>query len=137
MVYVTRRECFNAAHKLYRKDWSDAKNMEVFGACANPNWHGHNYVLFVTVKGKAEKGTGFVMNLKTLSTIIRKNITDIVDHKNLNMDVPFMKGILPSAENVAIAFWKVLNPLIKKEGCKLHSVRLHETENNYVEYFGE
>lgn len=137
MVYVTRRECFNAAHKLHRDDWTEAKNMEVFGACANPNWHGHNYVLFVTVKGKAAEGTGFVMNLKTLSTIVRKNIIDIVDHKNLNMDVPFMKGVLPSAENVAIAFWKVLTPLIEKEGCQIHCIKLQETENNYVEYFGE
>jgi len=137
MVYVTRRETFNAAHKLHRNDWSDAKNIEIFGACANPNWHGHNYVLFVTVKAKTETGTGFVMNLKTLSSIVRKNIIDIVDHKNLNLDVPFMKDILPSAENVAIAFWKVLEPHIAKEGCKLHSIRLQETENNSVEYFGE
>jgi 6-pyruvoyltetrahydropterin/6-carboxytetrahydropterin synthase len=137
MVHITRRECFNAAHKLHREDWDEAKNMEVFGACANPNWHGHNYVLFVTVKGKAEPGTGFVVNLKTLSTIIRQNITDVVDHKNLNLDVPFMKGILPSAENVAIAFWNVLQPHVEKLGCKLHSVKLQETENNSVEYFGE
>jgi len=136
MVYVTRRECFNAAHKLYRSDWSEAKNMEIFGACANPNWHGHNYVLFVTVKGEANSDTGFVMDLKKLSTMIRKNIVDIVDHKNFNLDVPFMNGILPSAENIAIAFWKILAPLIADAGCKLHSIKLQETENNYVEYFG-
>lgn len=137
MVYVTRRETFNAAHKLHRNDWSDTKNIEVFGACANPNWHGHNYVLFVTVKAKTDTGTGFVMNLKTLSNIIRKNIIEVVDHKNLNIDVPFMKDILPSAENVAMAFWKVLDPHIVKAGCKLHSIKLQETENNFVEYFGE
>lgn len=137
MIYITRRECFNAAHKLYRTDWSDAKNMEVFGACANPNWHGHNYILFVTVKGSVNPDTGFVLNLKELSDIISKHIIDVVDHKNLNLDVPFMKGILPSAENVAIAFWKILTPLIKDLGAELHSIKLQETENNYVEYFGE
>jgi 6-pyruvoyltetrahydropterin/6-carboxytetrahydropterin synthase len=137
MVYVTRRECFNAAHKLYRKDWSEKKNEEVFGPCANPNWHGHNYELFVTVKGKPAKGTGFVINLKELSSIIRKEITNKVDHKNLNLDVPFMKGVLPSAENVAIAFWDILETKVSKLGCKLYSIKLKETENNYVEYFGE
>ena len=137
MVYITRRENFNAAHKLYRADWSEAKNMETFGACANPNWHGHNYTLFVTVKGKVNPDTGFVLNLKELSDIIRTHITDVVDHKNLNLDVPFMKGILPSAENVAIAFWKILDPLINKLGSELHSIKLQETENNYVESFGE
>lgn len=137
MIYVTRRETFNAAHKLHRDDWSAKKNQEVFGVCANPNWHGHNYVVYVTVKGKVEKGTGFVMNLKELSDIIRKHIISVVDHKNLNMDVPFMKGILPSAENVAIVFWKVLAPHIKKAGGKLHCIKLQETENNSVEYYGE
>lgn len=136
MVHITRRECFNAAHKLHRSEWSDAKNMEMFGACANPNWHGHNYILFVTVKGELNPETSFVVDLKKLSTIIRKNIIDIVDHKNFNLDVPFMKGILPSAENIAIAFWKILDPLMAEVGCKLHCVKLQETENNYVEYFG-
>jgi 6-pyruvoyltetrahydropterin/6-carboxytetrahydropterin synthase len=136
MVYVTRREGFNAAHKLYRSDWSEAKNMEVFGACANPNWHGHNYTLFVTVKGEVNADTAFVVDLKKLSTIIRKNIIDIVDHKNFNLDVPFMKGILPSAENIARAFWNILAPLIENAGGKLHCIKLQETENNYVEYFG-
>lgn len=111
--------------------------METFGACANPNWHGHNYTLFVTVKGNVNPDTGFVINLKELSDIIRTHITDVVDHKNLNLDVPFMKDILPSAENVAIAFWKILAPLIKTLGAELHSIKLQETENNHVEYFGE
>ena len=137
MMYVTRRECFNAAHKLHRDDWSEAKNQEIFGACANPNWHGHNYTLFVTVKGKADPETGFVMDLKKLSVLIRTHVTDLVDHKNFNLDVPFMKGILPSAENIAIEFWKQLAPHISKHGCKLHCIKLQETENNFVEYFGE
>ena len=137
MIYVTRRECFNAAHKLERTDWTPAKNLEVFGACANPNWHGHNYVLFVTVKGKADPETGFVIDLKKLSTIIRTEITNKVDHKNFNLDVPFMKGILPSAENIVKAFWQILAPHISKMGGQLHSLKLQETENNSVEYFGE
>jgi 6-pyruvoyltetrahydropterin/6-carboxytetrahydropterin synthase len=137
MVYVTRRETFNAAHKLHRKDWSEKKNQEVFGACANPNWHGHNYVLYVTVKGKVNKDTGFVINLKELSNIVRKEIISVVDHRNFNIDVPFMKGILPSAENIAKAFWKILDPHVKKMGGKMHCIKLQETENNYTEYFGD
>ena len=136
-MYITRRECFNAAHKLFKSGWSDAKNIEVFGACANPNWHGHNYELYVTVKGKPSPETGFVMNLKKLSNLIKTHVTDKVDHKNLNLDVPFMKDILPSAENVAKAFWEQLAPHISKEGCTLHCIKLRETENNSVEYFGD
>lgn len=137
MMYVTRREYFNAAHKISNPNWDEAKNQEVFGGCANPNWHGHNYQLFVTVKGEINKDTGFVVNLKTLGQIICKQIIDKVDHKNLNMDVPFMKDILPSAENVAKAFWKILEKPVSDIGCRLHSIKLIETENNYVEYFGE
>ncbi len=107
-MYVTRREYFNAAHKVYNPEWSDAKNEEVFGGCANPNWHGHNYILFVTVKGSVSKETGFVIDLKKLSVLIRTNIIEKVDHKNFNLDVPFLKGILPSTENVTIAFWNIL-----------------------------
>ncbi len=136
-MFITRRECFNAAHKLFKPEWSDARNYEVFGACSNPNWHGHNYVLFVTVKGSPNVETGFVMNLKKLSQLIKTHVTDKVDHKNLNLDVPFMKDILPSAENVAKAFWQQLSAPIEKEGCTLHCIRLQETENNSVEYFGE
>jgi 6-pyruvoyltetrahydropterin/6-carboxytetrahydropterin synthase len=137
MVYITRREHFNAAHKLHRADWSEEKNKEIFGPCANPNWHGHNYELFVTVKGKPGTDTGFVINLKSLSDVIRKEIVDKVDHKNFNLDVDFMKGILPSAENIAVAFWKILDKHVTKLGATLHCVKLKETENNYVEYFGE
>lgn len=137
MIYITRREHFNAAHKLHNENWTDEQNAEVFGKCANPNWHGHNYNLYVTVKGKINPDTGYSVNLKDLSTIIRTYITDKLDHKNLNLDVPFMKGLMPSTENVAIAIWKELLPHVNALNCKLHCIKLYETENNYVEYFGE
>lgn len=137
MIYVTRREYFNAAHRVYNPKWSDKKNIEVFGSCANPNWHGHNYDLYVTVKGKIDKNTGFVVDLRKLSKIIKKHVIDKVDHKNFNLDVDFMKGQMTSTENIAIAFWKQLEKPIKGLGCKLHSIRVQETENNVAEYFGE
>jgi len=136
-MYVTRREYFNAAHKVYNPNWDDAKNQEVFGGCANPNWHGHNYILYVTVKGSISKDTGFVVDLKKLSLLIRKDIIEKVDHKNFNLDVPFMKDVLPSTENIAKVFWEILDKSVSEMGCKLHAIKLHETENNYVEYFGE
>ena len=136
MVYLTRRERFNAAHRLYRPDWSDEKNSEVYGKCANPNWHGHNYTLFVTVRGEVNPELGYVVNLKALSRIIQENIIDKVDHKNLNVEVDFMKGRLASTENIAIAIWEQLAPLVGDLGIALHSIRLEETENNSVEYFG-
>ena len=137
MIYITRKEHFNAAHKLHNPNWSDEKNLDVFGKCANPNWHGHNYNLFVTVKGNINPDTGYSANLKDISALIRKHVTDKIDHKNLNMDVDFMKGIMPSTENVAIAIWNQLKPHIDALGSQLHCVKLYETENNYVEYFGE
>lgn len=137
MIHITRREHFNAAHKLYNPKWSEEKNTEVFGKCANPNWHGHNYNLYVTVKGKVNQDTGFSVNLKELSVIIRTYITDKLDHKNLNMDVDFLKDLMPSTENVAIAIWKVLTPHVNALDCQLYCIKLCETENNYVEYFGE
>jgi 6-pyruvoyltetrahydropterin/6-carboxytetrahydropterin synthase len=136
MVFITRKEHFNAAHKLTRIDWSEEKNNEVFGKCANPNWHGHNYDLFVTVKGNVNPDTGFILNLKELSTLIRTEICDKLDHKNLNLDVDFMKGIMPSTENLTIAIFNILKPKIKLLGGELHCIKLYETENNYVEYFG-
>lgn len=136
MIYITRKEHFNAAHKLYNPAWDDAKNLEVFGKCANKNWHGHNYELLVTVKGEINKDTGFVVNLKDLGDLIRHDITEILDHKNLNMDVPGLMNILPSTENMAIFIWDILMPKIKTMGAELHCVKLCETENNYVEYFG-
>lgn len=136
MVYLTRKERFNAAHKLWVSDWSDKKNKRTFGKCANPNWHGHNYTLYVTVKGKPDKNTGFVMDAKKLSVLVKKHITDKLDHSNLNLDVDFIpKDIQPTTENLVILIWKELKPKIK--GCKLHSIRLDETENIYAEYFGE
>jgi len=137
MMYVTRREHFNAAHKVYNPAWDDAKNQEVFGGCANPNWHGHNYILYVTVKGDINTETGFVVDLKKLSQLIRLQIIDKVDHKNFNLDVPFLKDVLPSTENVVVVFWKILEKPIADMGCKLHCIKLQETENNYAEYFGE
>ena len=137
MIYITRKEHFNAAHKLSRADWTDEQNKEVFGKCANPNWHGHNYQLFVTVKGEVDEKTGYVVNLKELSTIIRREVIDKLDHININLDVDFMKGKLASTENLAIGIWKQLEPHVNPLGCKLHNVRLYETENNFVDYYGE
>jgi 6-pyruvoyltetrahydropterin/6-carboxytetrahydropterin synthase len=137
MIYVTRRENFNAAHKLARPEWSEEKNIEVFGKCANSNWHGHNFNLFVTVKGEPNELTGFVIDLKLLSSIIKENVTEKLDHKNLNLDVDFMKGVMPSTENLAIKIWQQLEPVLKTHSCWLHSIKLHETENNFVEYFGD
>jgi 6-pyruvoyltetrahydropterin/6-carboxytetrahydropterin synthase len=139
MVYVSRKEHFNAAHKLYNPAWSKEKNEEVFGSCANANWHGHNFELIVTVKGKPDPDTGFVVDLKKLSVLIRKEVVDKVDHKNLNVDVDFMTDKLASTENLVIEFWKILSPKlssITKYGV-LHSIKLYETPRNYVEYFGE
>ena len=138
MIYVSRTEHFNAAHKLHNPNWSMAKNQEVFGPCANTNWHGHNYELIVTVKGNPDPDTGFVIDLKKLSTLIRESIISKVDHKNLNMDVAFMEGKLASTENLIIEFWNILAPQIEKiSNAKLHSLKLYETPRNYVEYFGE
>lgn len=136
MIYITRKEHFNAAHKLFNPDWSEEKNEAVFGKCANKNWHGHNYDLFVTVKGTINPDTGFVVNLKELSTLIRRDVTDVLDHKNLNMDVAGMP-VMPSTENVAIFIWNILFSKIAAMGAALHCIKLYETESNYVEYFGE
>lgn len=134
--YITRRETFNAAHKLWREDWSQEKNDEVFGKCSNHNWHGHNFTLFVTVKGFPHPDTGFVINLKDLSRIIKELIIEPLDHKNLNLDVPFMKGILASTENLVIEMWKILDKPVREAGGELAKIKLIETENNFVEYFG-
>jgi len=136
MVYITRKERFNAAHKLFREEWSDERNLEVFGKCSNPNWHGHNYELFITVKGEPEPTTGFVIDLKILSQIIREKVIDKLDHRNVNLDVDFMKGKMASTEILAIAIWEQIAAPIERQGCYLHSVKLFETENNFVEYFG-
>lgn len=136
MIYLTRRERFNAAHRMYRPEWDDAKNAEVFGKCSNPNWHGHNYALYVTVKGELNPETGYVVNLKTLSKIINQTIVEKLDHKNINLEVDFMQGKIASSENLAIAIWQQLEPPIKELGIELHCVKIEETENNIIEYFG-
>jgi 6-pyruvoyltetrahydropterin/6-carboxytetrahydropterin synthase len=135
-VYITRRETFNAAHKLWRPEWSDEKNQEVFGKCSNHNWHGHNFQLYITVKGIPHPETGFVMNLKVLSVLIREHIIEALDHKNLNLDVPFLTGIMASTENMAIAIWDILDPLVQQHGGEMAKIKLIETENNFVEYYG-
>jgi 6-pyruvoyltetrahydropterin/6-carboxytetrahydropterin synthase len=137
MVYVTRKERFNAAHRLFRPEYSDEENMAVFGKCSNPNWHGHNYTLWVTVNGEVNKETGFVVDLKKLSQIINEKVIEIVDHRNINLEVPFMKGKLASTENLAIGIWNELYEEIRRQGALLHCVKVEETENNNAEYFGE
>ncbi len=136
MVFITRRERFNAAHKLFREEWTQEQNTAVFGKCANPNWHGHNYELFVTVKGEINPQTGFVVDLKDLRDIINKEVINKIDHSNINLDVDFMKGKLASTEVLAVEIWNQLLPHIEKDGVKLHAIKLYETENNFVEYFG-
>ena len=136
VTYITRRETFNAAHKLVQPLWSDEKNEEVFGKCANKNWHGHNFTLYVTVKGKPDSQTGFVMNLKTLSSIVKEKVIEPIDHKNLNLDVSFLSGMMASTENLAIAIWDQLAEDILKYGGELAKIKLVETENHFVEYFG-
>jgi len=135
MIYLTRREHFNAAHRLYNKDWSEEKNFEVFGKCANKNWHGHNYYLYVTVKGEPNPDTGFIIDAKKLSDLIKKEIVDVFDHKNLNVDTAYFKDIQPSTEHFCKVIWQILEPKIE-EGI-LHCIKLQETENIYAEYFGE
>ncbi len=136
MIYITRREVFNAAHRIYNKNWSDDKNLEVYGKCANPNWHGHNYTLYVTIKGNIRQDTGYVANLKSVSMIIREKIIEKIDHKNINLEVDFMNGRIASAENIVIAIWEELETPIRKLGAELHRIKLEETENNFVEYYG-
>ena len=139
MVYVTRKEHFNAAHKLSIPTWSKAKNEEVFGPCANENFHGHNFELFVSVKGMPDHETGFIVDLKKLSRLIRKEVIDQVDHKNINLDVAFMQGKMASCEILIIEFCKILEPAIKEitDYGTLHKLKLVETPRNFVEYFGE
>ncbi len=136
MVYLTRRERFCSAHRLFREEWDDTKNAEIFGKCSHPNWHGHNYVLYVTVKGELNPETGFVVNIKQLSKIIKEKVIDKIDHKNINIDVDFMQEKIASTENLAICIWEQLKPAITALGIELHCIKIEETENNFVEYFG-
>ncbi len=134
MIYITRREVFSAAHRLYNPTFSDEENDKIYDKCNNPNWHGHNYVLEVTVCGIPDPNTGYLIDLKQLKKIIRENIISKVDHKNLNLDVDFLRGIIPTVENLAVAFWRQLED--KLINCKLYKIKIYETENNVVEYFG-
>jgi len=135
MVYLTRQEHFNAAHKLYNPQWTKERNEEVFGVCSNENWHGHNYDLFVTIKGTPDANTGFLFDVKELSKLIKMHVIDHLDHKNLNMDVPFMNDKMCSTENLAVAIWNELAPNLPQT-VDLHCVKLYETPRIYVEYFG-
>lgn len=135
MIFLTRHEHFNAAHKLYNPAWTEEKNQEVFGKCANSNWHGHNYELIVTIKGEINAETGFLMDVKKLSTILQQEVCEKLDHKNLNLDVDFMQGVLASTENLAIAIWKQIVPHLPVN-VHLHCVKLYETPRICVEYFG-
>lgn len=139
MIYVTRKEHFNAAHRLFNPAWSEEKNQEVFGPCANNNWHGHNFELIVTVKGKPDPDTGFVIDLKVLGDIIKNKVVDKVDHKNLNMDVDFMQGKMASCEIFVMEIWNILAPAVEEvaPASKLHYIKLIETPKNFVEYYGE
>ncbi|MBK8087039.1 MAG: 6-carboxytetrahydropterin synthase [Chitinophagaceae bacterium] len=136
MVYLTRLEHFNAAHKLFNPTWSKEKNDAVFGICANENWHGHNFDLFVTIKGKVNEDTGFLFDVKKLSNLMKIHVIEKLDHKNLNMDVDFMRDKMCSTENLAVGIWKQLVPHLP-EGVILHCVKLYETPRIYVEYYGE
>jgi 6-pyruvoyltetrahydropterin/6-carboxytetrahydropterin synthase len=135
-VFVTRRAHFNAAHRLHNPDRSDAWNQETFGKCNLPNWHGHNYVLEVTVAGPPDAATGFVVDLAWLRDLIAREIEDEVDHRNLNLDVPWLAGVMPSTENLCIAFWGRLAPHIAAP-ARLHRIRLFETERNFADYYGD
>jgi 6-pyruvoyltetrahydropterin/6-carboxytetrahydropterin synthase len=135
MVYITRIEHFNAAHKLFNPAWSRERNEEVFGKCANENWHGHNFELFVTLKGEPNPDTGFVYDVKKLSIIVKEHVIDKLDHKNLNVDVDFMKDRLCSIENLVIGIWNELVPHLPA-GVQLHCLKLSETPRIFVEYFG-
>jgi 6-pyruvoyltetrahydropterin/6-carboxytetrahydropterin synthase len=136
MIYLTRRERFCSAHRMFREDWSDEENYKVFGKCSNPNWHGHNYVLWVTVKGDPSAENGFVINMNTLKDIILMTVINKLDHKNINLEVDFMKGRIATTENLALAIWNELKQPVENEGAVLHCVKIEETENNSIEYYG-
>jgi len=134
-VRVTRRLHFNAAHRLRRPDWSDERNTEVFGPCANPNWHGHNYDIEVTVAGEPDPETGYVMDLGQLKRLVTERVIDDVDHRNLNLEVPWLEGINPTTENFVVAIWDRLAGRMP-EGVDLERIVLRETPRNFVEYTG-
>ncbi|MEZ4915964.1 MAG: 6-carboxytetrahydropterin synthase [Chitinophagales bacterium] len=135
MVYLTRVEHFNAAHKLHVDEWSEEKNKEMFGKCCNPYFHGHNFEIFVTIKGKPNPTTGFIMNVHDLSKIIKKEVVERFDHKNLNLEIEHFKKVQPSSENFVMLIWDILKE--KLDGYELHCLKLQETDRIYVEYYGE
>ena len=134
IVTVTRRLKFNAAHRVHNPALSDAENVATFGKCNNPNWHGHNYTLDVSVAGEISSKTGYVMDLSKLKDIVEREVVNVVDHRNLNLDVPFMQGVIPTSENIIVVFWRLLEPAIQP--ARLTRLVLWETDNNYVEYDG-
>ncbi len=136
MIYLTRRERFSSAHRMYREEWSDEENFRVFGKCSNPLWHGHNYVLYVTVKGELDHMAGYVMNSVRLKEIIQEKVISKLDHRNMNLETDFMSGKIATTENLAIGIWNALREDIEKEGAILHCVKIEETENNFIEYYG-
>jgi 6-pyruvoyltetrahydropterin/6-carboxytetrahydropterin synthase len=136
MIYMSRRERFSSAHRMYRTDLSDEENLSIFGKCSNPHWHGHNYVLWVTVKGEPSPENGFVINMNKLKHLIQESVIDKIDHKNINLEVDFMKGKIATTENLAIAIWETLKPSVENEGAILHCIKIEETENNSIEYYG-
>jgi 6-pyruvoyltetrahydropterin/6-carboxytetrahydropterin synthase len=138
MVYISRIEHFNAAHRLHNPAWSDEQNQAVFGPCASANYHGHNFDLIVTVRGEPNPDTGFVMDIKALSDLIKRDVLEQVDHKNLNLDVPFMQGKMASCEVFVIEIWRILErALAEVTEARLHQIRLYETARNFVDYYGE
>jgi len=137
-VEITRREEFSAAHRLHNPELSDEENRRIFGICNNPHGHGHNYEIEVTVRGAVPDANGMVMNLTDLMGLLRERVVLELDHKNLNHDVPFLQGVVPTAENIAVAVWNRIEPEIRRyPGCRLHRIRLYESRNNFVEYRGE
>jgi 6-pyruvoyltetrahydropterin/6-carboxytetrahydropterin synthase len=136
MIYLTRRERFCSAHRMFREEWTDEENFQVFGKCSNPNWHGHNYILWVTVKGEPSAENGFVINMNSLKKIILHTVINKLDHKNINLEVDFMKGKVATTENLAVAIWNELKQPVQNEGATLHCVKIEETENNSIEYYG-
>jgi 6-pyruvoyltetrahydropterin/6-carboxytetrahydropterin synthase len=134
LLTVTRRLTFNAAHRVHNPTLTDEENSKLFGKCNNPNWHGHNYVLEVSVTGEPDPVTGYVIDLGTVKRVVESEFVEQVDHKNLNIDVPFMRGTNPTSENIIIACWRVIEPALRP--ARLSRLRLWETENNHVEYDG-
>jgi len=136
MIYLTRRERFSSAHRMFRPGLSDEENLRIYGKCSNPLWHGHNYVLKVTVRGEIDPVTGYFMNATRLRDIIKERIISKLDHKNMNLETDFMAGKVATTENLAIAIWNELRAPLAAEGAQLHRVKIEETENNFVEYYG-